>query len=163
MAVLRGLVASVLWIGVVIAVTVVVFHRWPVTRKFRAMCAIFFGSVPACAATYWWMPAAWFGPPSVLGLLNGLYLHHFWFFGVFVQLYALADRGFSVAILSDLCHSATPHRTREEIKHAYAGGKGTAVEKFAALQAAGVTIIESPADIGKIVAATKPGQAVIPR
>ncbi len=34
-----------------------------------------------------------------------------------------------------------------------AGGKGTATEKFAALQAAGVTIIESPAAIGRTVAA----------
>ncbi len=34
-----------------------------------------------------------------------------------------------------------------------AGGKGTAAEKLATLQAAGVTVIESPADIGKTVKA----------
>ena len=32
-----------------------------------------------------------------------------------------------------------------------AGGKGTADEKFAVLRAAGVTIIESPAEIGRTV------------
>ena len=32
------------------------------------------------------------------------------------------------------------------------GGKGTAAEKFAALAAAGVTIVKSPADMGKTVA-----------
>ncbi len=35
-----------------------------------------------------------------------------------------------------------------------AGGHGSAAEKFAVLQAAGVTIIESPADIGKTVKAS---------
>ena len=34
-----------------------------------------------------------------------------------------------------------------------AGGKGTAVEKFAVLRSAGVTIVESPAEIGRTVAA----------
>jgi succinyl-CoA synthetase alpha subunit len=34
-----------------------------------------------------------------------------------------------------------------------AGGKGTAPEKYAVLQRAGVTVVESPADIGKTVAA----------
>jgi len=40
-----------------------------------------------------------------------------------------------------------------------AGGKGTADEKFAALRAAGVTIIESPAAIGRTVAAVLRGGA----
>ena len=37
-----------------------------------------------------------------------------------------------------------------------AGGKGTAAEKMAALSAAGATVIESPAAIGRSVAATLP-------
>ena len=36
-----------------------------------------------------------------------------------------------------------------------AGGKGTAAEKVAVLQAAGVTIVESPADIGRTVKAAR--------
>jgi succinyl-CoA synthetase alpha subunit len=33
------------------------------------------------------------------------------------------------------------------------GGKGTAAEKMAALRAAGITVVESPAQIGEAVAA----------
>ena len=32
------------------------------------------------------------------------------------------------------------------------GGKGTATEKIAALEAAGITVAESPADIGRMMA-----------
>jgi succinyl-CoA synthetase alpha subunit len=39
------------------------------------------------------------------------------------------------------------------------GGQGTAKEKYAAMQAAGIHSIQSPAEIGRTVAATLAGAA----
>ena len=128
-----GVLLSLVWISVVSGMTVLVFHRRVVTQRFRVMCRIFAGGLIGFVVSYFVVPSPCLGVPvrsePVVEFLNGLYCYHFWFFGVFAQLYSLADRGFSLTILTDFLTSGAASRTREEIKHMYAGGKGMAYVK----------------------------------
>lgn len=117
---MNGFLFSIAWILIVMAVTTAVFHRWNVRRRFRVMSALFAAGLVGFLASALLMS----GKPSTVETLNGLYFYVFWFFGVAAQCYGLADRGFSLAVLSDLDRLGGGPRTREEIRTAYANGRG---------------------------------------
>ncbi len=129
-----GALLSVLWMLAVMAVSILLFHLRPVQRRFRTLCTVFAVGAVGFTVSYLQMSPAVFGlPPNRTEpwteFLNGFYLYSFWFFGVFVQLYSLADRGFSLTMLTDLLSEGSVIRTRQEIKAGYASGKGTAYVK----------------------------------
>ena len=128
---MRGLALAVGWMLTVMVVTIIVFHCWSVTRRFRVMCLIFLAGLAGFVthALLTQPEPLWAGAlrlQPVVEWLNGLYVYGFLFFGIFVQAYGLADRGFSLGILTALYHSSEPAKTRQEMKQLYAGGQGMA-------------------------------------
>jgi hypothetical protein len=122
---MAGIILSCCWAAAVACATAVWFHRRDVSRRFRTICALSLVGL----AGLWLSYGVLFGLPgrgawSWVELLNGSYLYFFWVFGVFSQLYSLADRGFSLTILTDSFSSGAAERTLEEILRGYAGGQG---------------------------------------
>ena len=120
---MSGLFLSLGWMLFVVLGTAVIFRRWAVTRRFRVMCGLFLIGGLGFIASFALMPPR---PEPLAEFLNGLYLYAFFFFGVVAQCYGLADRGFSLAILTDVYRAGRQPRSRAELKQVYAGGRGMA-------------------------------------
>jgi hypothetical protein len=100
-------------------------------RRAAALVRLFLATVPGFAAVCLLTPPdLGFLPQSVtepvpwidLGL--GLFLYAAGFFGGSLQLYNLAERGFSLRILIDVFESASGGMTEEALYRGYSGGRG---------------------------------------
>src|SRR5262249_33280054 len=102
-----------------------------VPRRAAAMLGIFVATVPLYVAAYaatpadlWLLPGWLVEPRSVLCAIFGLFVHAALFFGGSLQVYNLAERGFSLRILIDIDESSRGALSPEEEEAAYGGGRG---------------------------------------
>lgn len=65
-------------------------------------------------------------PVRAVDLGFAVFLYGAGYFGGVLQLYNLAERGFSLRILIDILHAPTGEMTIDEVMKAYGGGKGIA-------------------------------------
>ena len=94
---------------------------------------VFLVLLPVLAIVYLVTPAS-LGilPPSLqipipaVDFLFCLFLYIAGFFGGVLQLYNLADRGFSLRILIDILHAPSRTMTLDEVMTGYSGGRGIA-------------------------------------
>jgi hypothetical protein len=99
-------------------------------RRVAALLRLFVVSLPVFVATYlftpadlWLLPAALVDGPLV-GLLFGAAVYGALFVGGLMQLYNLADRGFSLRILIDIDEQRPRALGVPEILRVYGGGQG---------------------------------------
>jgi hypothetical protein len=113
-----------------VAVTVI-FRLRPVARKAAAMFWLFWISVPFFLIGYiltpadlWFLPAAIIEPLSWMDAGFSLFVYAALIFGGVLQLYNLADRGFSLRILIDILEAPTQSMTVDDVMRGYGGGSG---------------------------------------
>ena len=114
----------------VTAVTVV-FRIVDVRRRAAAMLGMFLATIPLYVAAYaltpadlWLVPGWLVEPRGFLCGAFGLFVHAALFFGGWLQVYNLAERGFSLRILIDIDESPGRAHSPAEEEAAYGGGLG---------------------------------------
>jgi len=114
----------------VVAITVL-FRLVEVRRRAVAMLRVFLVTIPIYLVAYaltpadlWWLPGWLVEPRAFLCAAFGLFVHAALFFGGWLQVYNLAERGFSLRILIDIDESAARALSREEEEACYGGGRG---------------------------------------
>ena len=98
-----------------------------------ALLVSFLIILPLLVVAYLLAPAdLWFLPidlqirPPALDFVFALFLYATGFFGGILQLYNLAERGFSLRILIDIMNAPKGAMTIDELMHGYSGGRGIA-------------------------------------
>lgn len=114
-----------------VALITAVFRLSTVKRRVATMVGVFLGSAPFFVAVHLWtppdlgvLPVALAESARALDLAFGLLLFTAGFFGGILQVYNLADRGFSLRILIDLHESPRGVLTVAEIAQSYSRGRG---------------------------------------
>ncbi len=104
-----------------------------VARRAAAMCGVFLTTAVAYLVAYRLtppdlgvLPPGLVEPLSWLDGAFGLAVHAALFFGGWLQVYNLAERGFSLRILIDIAEGPRPVLTGDEVAARYGGGRGAA-------------------------------------
>ncbi|HUG36057.1 MAG TPA: hypothetical protein VML54_03850 [Candidatus Limnocylindrales bacterium] len=104
-----------------------------ITRRAAAMCGVFLLTALAYPAAYWLtprdlgiLPPRLVEPCAWLDGAFGLVVHAALFFGGWLQVYNLAERGFSLRILIDIAEAPARVLTGDQVAARYGGGRGAA-------------------------------------
>ncbi|HET8579002.1 MAG TPA: hypothetical protein VFO18_18030 [Methylomirabilota bacterium] len=148
---MKGLLLAVACSLVCALATTLLFRTVAVRARAAAMLRIFLFTVPLYLAAYALTPAdlsvlpeALVEPRAWLGGALGLYVHAALFFGGWLQLYNLADRGFSLHILIAIDRSPAGALSPEELRERYGDGgiAGMADKRIAGILETGFVTLD---------------------
>jgi hypothetical protein len=134
-------------------------------RRARLMLIAFLSVLPALLAVHLlsspdlgFLPAELVMPIAWVDLAFAVFLYSVGFFGGILQLYNLADRGFSLRILIDILESPLQALHLDDVVQGYSAGRGIAwmyARRLEDLQSAGLAKVE-----GDSLVLTPKGQRV---
>jgi hypothetical protein len=147
-ALLFAALATLVYLGMVTAI----FRSQNVRQRAALMVRLWLVSVPALVVAYLAtpadlgvLPADWTDQPAWAGLCFLVLAYAAAFFGGVLQLYNLAERGFSLRILMDVDESPRGAMTAAEIMRDYGRGQGFGwmyQKRLDDLQAQGLGVID---------------------
>lgn len=124
------LLVAVMCLVYLVCVTVV-FRRGVHLRRATSMVRLWLASVPLFAGIFvatppdlGFLPATLAALPTGAGLVFGIVVYCAAFLGGILQLYNLAERGFSLRILIDIHETPTGAMTLDDILHNYSRCRG---------------------------------------
>ncbi|OAI39518.1 hypothetical protein AYO40_05650 [Planctomycetaceae bacterium SCGC AG-212-D15] len=130
---MKGVVLATGMTLLFMVVMTAIFRRWRIERRAVAMSRLYLASLPVFLGAYLVTPADLGFLPgyltetrAVLDLGFGLLLWTAAFFGGILQLYNLADRGFSLRIVMDIESSKNRALSLDEVLRGYSAGRGIA-------------------------------------
>jgi hypothetical protein len=128
-AILLALLAGLL----VLVISTVMFRVSSANRSAKTMLLVFLVIAPVLAglvlltpADLGFLPATLVNPLTIVDLGFALFLYTAGFFGGLLQLYNLADRGFSLRILIDAIELQSGCTSLDQVMSGYSAGKGIA-------------------------------------
>lgn len=122
----------IMFMTVILIITItVLFNITNTRRRALLLLSVFLITLPIYVVVFLTTPAdLWFLPEdltdtnTLFGIVFGIIIYTAFFGGGVLQLYNLADRGFSLRILIDIIESPGQELTLDEILGNYGGGKG---------------------------------------
>jgi hypothetical protein len=134
-------------------------------RRARAMLIAFLSVLPVLVAVHLltppdlgFLPAELVMPIAWVDIAFAVFLYGVGFFGGILQLYNLADRGFSLRILIDILESPLQVMSLDDVMQGYSAGRGIAwmyAKRLEDMQGAGLAKVE-----GESLILTPKGQRV---
>jgi hypothetical protein len=143
-----------------------VFLRSGITqRRARLMLIVFLSVLPVLLAVHLptapdlgFLPAKLVMPIAWIDIAFAVFLYSVGFFGGILQLYNLADRGFSLRILIDILEAPSQAMRLDDVMQGYSAGRGIAwmyARRLEDMQSAGLAKVD-----GETLILTPKGQRV---
>lgn len=127
----KGLILAIVFTVAYVGVITVAFNARVISSRAALMTRIFLLSLPMFVVTYiatppdlGVLPAFLAEPLWVVDITFGVFVYSAAFFGGVLQLYNLADRGFSLRIMIDIDESTTGKLDSVGVMSSYGGGQG---------------------------------------
>jgi len=128
---MKGILLACIGTLVYLGVATLLLRRTAIQRRAAAMLYLFLATLPVFLAIHLLtppdlalLPVSLTEPVVWIDLVVGLHLYAAGFFGGSLQLYNLAERGFSLRILIDVYESPTGVMTQEGLFRTYSRGRG---------------------------------------